>query len=351
MNTQSPKIQAWIFPSDKTCDATSDITDPTRHYDALKPQYYALQDDGTLQQLTSGCNAYSAANIALVKQHSTQQYVTISGNLPGISVLTSSKALTGTFVNTMLSFLQSSGFTGVEIDFEDFAQWSPQQYSAYKAFLVILGNALHSQGYKLMIDGPAISDATYQSYYPQWKWEDFNNIPQVDFLTVMAYDQQNDNGAGTPVAPLSWISNICQWMLSKISDRSRIIVGVNSYGYHAKVGSYTVTKDIYQQSTQLPGFGTATRDASSGEMMWTNAGIFYDYSDSTTLQGKLNVVLQSGIQTVSVWHLGGNQWFPQQIPQPTPQPSPLALTADQIKAIYSVLTPDQIKSIKGAIGS
>lgn len=355
MNTlPTPKIQAWTFPSDKTCDATNDITDPTRHYDALKPQYYALQDDGTLQQLTTGCNAYSAANVTLVKQHSTQQYVTISGNLPEMTVLTSNKALTSTFVSTMLSFLQSSGFTGVEIDFEDFAQWAPQQYSAYKAFLVTLGNALHAQGYKLMIDGPAISDPTYQNYYP-WKWEDFDKIPQVDYLVVMAYDEQNDQGAGTPVSSLSWISSICQWMLSKISDHNRIVVGVNSYGYMGRQGAYTVTKQTYQQSTQLPGFSTATRDASSGEMTWTSGNVFYDYSDSTTLQGKLNAVLQSGIQTVSVWHLGGNQWFPQQAPQPTPtptpQPSALTFTADQVKAIYSTLTPDQIKAIKNAINS
>lgn len=350
----TPKIQAWTFPSDRTCDATSDITDPTRHYDVLKPQFYALQDDGTLQQLTTGCNAYNPVNVALVKQHSIQQYTTVSGNIAGMAALTSSKALTSAFVSTMISFLQSSGFTGIEIDFEDFAQWTPQQYMNYKAFLVTLGNALHAQGYKLMIDGPAISDATYQAYYPQWRWEEFNALP-VDSLVVMAYDEQNDEGAGTPVASLVWIRNICQWMLSKITDHNRIIVGINSYGYHSKLGSYTVTKDTYQQSTQMPGFSTATRDAGSGEMTWTSGNMFYDYSDSATLQGKINVVLSTGINAISVWHLGGGNAFPAQAPQPTPtptpQPSALALTADQVKAIYNVLTPDQISTIKNAISS
>lgn len=349
----TPKIQAWTFPSDRTCDATNDITDPTRHYDALKPQYYALQDDGTLQQQITGCNAYSPANVALAKQHSAQQYTTVSGSIAGMNALTSSKALTSTFVSTMLSFLQTSGFTGVEIDFEDFAQWSPQQYNAYKTFLVALGNALHAQGYKLMIDGPAISDSTYQSYY-QFKYEDMNALP-IDAIVAMAYDQQNDNGAGTPVSSLAWINNICQWMLSKINDHNRIIIGLNSYGYMGRQGAYTVTKQTYQQSSQMPGFSTATRDASSGEMTWTSGNMFYDYSDSTSLNLKLQTVLNSGISNVSIWHLGGGNAFPAQAPQPTPtptpQPSALTLTADQVKTIYNALTPDQINTIKRAISS
>lgn len=351
-NTSNMSIQAWTFPSDKTCDATQDITDSTRHYDVLKPQYYTLQNNGILQLLTAPCNTYSASNVELVKQHSAQQYTTVSGSIAGMDALTSSKALTTAFVNIMLSFLKSSGFTGIEIDFEGFGQWTPQQYSNYKTFLMTLGNALHVQGYKLMIDGPAISDATYQGYYQNWRWEDVNTLP-VDYAVVMAYDEQDDQGAGTPVSSLAWTNNICQWMLSKITDHSKIVVGIPSYGYSGKTGSYSVTKDTYQQSSQLPGFSTATRDPNSGEMTWALNGFSYDYSDATTLQLKLNVVQNAGISSVSVWHLGGNQWFPATQPTPSPVPQPttptLALTSDQIKAIYGILTPDQIATLKSAI--
>jgi Predicted glycosyl hydrolase len=348
-----------MFPSDKSCDASAEIADG-RRIDVLKPQYYNLNDNGTLTKLTTGCNAYSDANVALVKQYSSQQFVTVSGNTAGMNALATNRNLTSAFLSEMYSFLQTSGFTGVELDFEGFGQWTAPQYANYKALIGVIGNALHARKAKLMIDGPAISDSTYQSYF-LWKWEDFNNMLQVDFLTVMAYDEQADGGNGTPVASLSWLGNICQWMLSKIADHSRIIVGINSYGYHGKTGAYAAIKDTYQQSMLLPGFNTAKRDASSGEMTWTANGISYDYSDSTSLNLKLQTVLNSGISSVSVWHLGGNQWFtqiPQPTPTPTPTPSPaptpppasLTLTQDQIKAIVGTLSSDQIATLKSIVG-
>ncbi len=142
--------------------------------------------------------------MALIKQYSTQQFVTISGNTAGMNALATNRNLTSAFLSEMYSFLQSSGFTGIELDFEGFGQWTPQQYANYQSLVKAVGNAMHAIKCKLMIDGPAISDDKYQSYYPNWRWEDFNNMPQVDFLTVMAYDEQADGGNGTPVASLSW---------------------------------------------------------------------------------------------------------------------------------------------------
>lgn len=355
--TQQLTTQAWFYPSNDTCSASAEIADG-RHIDVLKPQYFSLNDDGTLKQLTTGCNAYSAANVALVKQYSTQQYVTISGDTAGMEALATNRNLTSTFLSALYSFLDTSGFTGVELDFEGFGQWTPQQYADYKALVTVVGNAMHAIKCKLMIDAPAISDATYQNYY-QFKYEDFNNIPQVDYIVSMAYDEMYDTGAGTPVASLAWINNICQWMLNKITDHSKIIVGVNSYGYHGAAKSYNITKDTYQQSTQLPGFNTAKRDASSGEMVWAQGGISYDYSDSVSIQGKINAILNNGIQAVSVWHLGGGNKFPQQTPQPTPTPTlvstpqpsttSITLSQDQIKAICSTLSSDQITTIKSIV--
>jgi spore germination protein YaaH len=351
--TSSIITQGWLYP-DKTYDASSTIIN--NGINVLKPQYYNLNDDGTLTQITSGYNAYSAANVALVKQYSSQQYVTVSGNTAGMLALAASQTLTTNFTDTMTAFLKANSFTGIELDFESAGQWDPSQYASYKGLVATIGNALHTKGYKLMVDGPAISDPTYQNYY-SWKWEDFNGLP-VDALVVMGYDEMYDTGAGTPVASLAWLSGICQWMLAKITDHSRIVIGINAYGYHGIKSSYNITRDVYVQSAKFPGFSTATRDVSSGEMTWVNAGIFYDYSDSTSLNMKLQVVQNAGIGAVSVWALPGNQWFSQQAqpvptPQPTPTPAPVAtgitLTPAQLQAIAGVLTPDQIAAIKGAV--
>jgi spore germination protein YaaH len=299
---------AWIYPGPPGCNAANEYKDG-RVIDTLKPQYYKLSASGTLIQLTTanaGCNAYSENNALEIKKYSKSQYVTVAGNLPGMDALVTSQAKMVQAVTTLKTFLDTVKFTGVEIDFEGFSQWTPQQYQGYKNFLTLLGNTLHQNGYKLMIDGPAVS-ANDSSQY-QWRYEDFNALP-VDYIVVMEYDWQYDSGVGTPVAPFAQEKEVTRAVIGEIKDINKIVIGIPSYGYHGRIGGDSITIDTYAQSQTYPGFTTAKRDKLSGEMMFTHAGIFYDYADSQTLNLKRSLIESLGIKNISVWSLGGNQWF------------------------------------------
>lgn len=332
-------IHAWIYPGQPACNAPQEYSDG-RAIAVLKPQYFRLSDSGVLIELDAndpsvGCNGYSVANAADVKKYSAQQFVTISGATTGMDIIGASQSLTNTAIQQLIAFLAANGFTGIELDFEGFGGWTAPNYAHYKAFVTALGSALHSAGYHLMIDGPAIVDTTTQGNF-KWKWEDFNTLP-VDYLVVMAYDRQYDYGSGTPVAPLSWLTSVCNWMKSKVTDSTKIVIGLNSYGYHGATGGYHITIDTYAQSQNMPGFSTAKRDSASMEMMWTNAGISYNYSDSTTLDSKLQTVLSVGITNVSAWHLGGNLWFSKTVPA-VPSQNP-ALPENPILAAFHAAYP------------
>lgn len=333
-----PLVQAWMYPGSPACSAMNEIADG-RAIDVLKPQYYILEDSGVLRQITatSMCNGYSVENVAVIKAHSNQQYVTISGSITGIQALSSSTILASNFATTLITFLHMTNFTGVEMDIEGSGGWSQRQYTTYKAVITSLGNALHAAGFKLMIDGPVIFNNQYQNYYPFWHWEDFNSVP-VDYLVTMCYDLQYDDGAGTPVAPLSTITSCCQWMRARVTDHNRIVIGLNSYGYHGQAGSSVVIADTYQQSTKYPGFATATRDRSSGEMMWEDAGISYDYSDAITITGKVQAVVDTGLTNVSIWHLGGNQWINRQAIT-APMQTPAGTLADPTLTAFNAAYP------------
>jgi Predicted glycosyl hydrolase len=301
-------VMAWIYPGPPACNAANEYKDG-RVIDTLKPQYYTLSASGTLIQLTTetdGCNAYSQGNALEIKKYSIHQYVTVSGNIPGMDALVTSQAKMDQAVTTLKTFLDTVKFSGVEIDFEGFPQWTPQQYQGYKNFLMQLGNTLHQNGYKLMIDGPAVI-ANDSSQY-QWRYEDFNTLP-VDYIVVMEYDWQYDFGIGTPVAPLAQEKDVTREIIGKITDINKIVIGIPSYGYHGRIGGDSITIDTNAQSQTYPGYTTAKRDNASAEMMFTNAGIFYDYADSQTLNIKRSLIENLGIKNISVWHLGGNQWF------------------------------------------
>jgi len=314
----------------------TEITDG-RHIDVLKPEYFHLDSSGLLTQLTAagGCNGYSEENARLVKAHAAQQFVTVSGDISGMVALASNKSRMASFTTTLMTFLKQVQFTGVELDIEGFAAWTAVQYAEYKMVVTQVGTALHTAGFQLMIDVPAIPDTTYQGYY-RLKYEDFELLP-VDYMTVMCYDFMYDTGAGTPVAPISSIIACCQWIQSKITDHTRLVIGINSYGYHGAVGGYTITEDTYEESCAYAGFSTAVRDTGSSEMMWTKNGVAYIYSDPTTLATKIQAIESSGLSAVSIWHVGGKNPWPIQIAMPV-SPSVSAPT-DHLLAAFDTKYP------------
>jgi spore germination protein YaaH len=297
--------QAWIYPGDPACNAANEYSDG-RQIDTLKPEYYTVQTGGTLRQRTvavDGCNAYSAANAADVKAHSNHQYVTVSGDIANTHKLLASASLQSSAITTLTNFAVSSGFTGVELDWEGFGDWTVADYANYKKFVNALQTSLHAKGKLLMIDAPAISDPTYQGYF-LFKYEDFTNI---DYVAIMAYDYEYDYGVGAPVAPLAWVENIINWAKARL-DVNKIIIGIPAYGYHGTLGSYDINIDTYAQSASYPGFSSRTVNADSEES-WIVGNTYYVDQAASGLNLKKSLIESMGIKNVSIWHLGGNQWF------------------------------------------
>lgn len=298
-------IQAWVYPGNPSCNAQNEYSDG-RLIHTLKPEYYTVLSDGTLRLKTvavDGCNAYSASNASSIKEHSQQQFVTVSGGISNIRKLFSSNSLQNSAITTLVNFAVQIGFTGIELDWEGFGDWTATDYSNYKNFVTSLQNSLHEKGKLLMIDAPAISDATYQGYF-NFKYEDFTHI---DYVAIMAYDFQYDFGVGEPVAPDFWITNVVKWAKNKL-PLDKIIIGVASYGYHGVVGSYDVLIDTYSQSSTYSGFSTRKINA-DGEGAWIKDGIYYSVQEVSTIDSKMELLESLGVKSISFWHLGGNQWF------------------------------------------
>lgn len=285
---------AWIYP--EAPNIPTELADGRKIY-ALKPEFLRVNPDGTLRQINASPtspNGYSTSNVALYKKYSTEQYITVSGDNVGTEIAMSST----TTISTIVDLVVSTGFTGVELDWEGFAQWTAAYYSQYKTFIANLKNALAVQGKKLMIDGPAIMNATYQGYY-YFKYEEIG--PLVDWVVMMVYDNEYDFGVGASIQPESWSNNAMAWLKSKTSNG---IVGVPSYGYKGTLGSYIVTIGSSKTMTQA----NPDRNA-DGELTQTVGTTFYDWADKQTMQTRLLRVQNAGFNRLSVWSLGNNPWF------------------------------------------
>lgn len=302
------EVMAWLYPGAPACLASTEISDG-RKINVLKAEYFTVTDTGALTLLpeaVAGCNGYSEKNIALLKQFSTSQYVTVSANFAGAMELFL-KGNTSEAVNTLVSFTTTHQLTGVELDYEDFGSWSGEQYTLYKEFVTLLGEELHAHGKKLIIDGPAISSSVEEGWFV-WRYQDFTALP-VDQIVVMAYDHQYDEGVGSAISPFAWMENVISWTLKKYPDKSKIVVGLPSYGYRGVEGTQKVIIETHEQIAKENGFSTATRDPLSGEMTWLTGTTRFFYQDGESLRQKQVLVEKLGIPSISIWHLGGNLWF------------------------------------------
>jgi spore germination protein YaaH len=303
------RTMAWIYPGNPACGANAEIADG-RKIHTLKAEFFTISG-GFLTLLDTSntrCNGYSPAYISLLKQYSTEQYATISSASVNdmASFFSVALAASSTEIDTLVNFVVDNNITGIELDFEDFSSWTQTDYSNYKTFVKKLGDALHAKGKKLMLDAPAVSNDTEEKWF-LWRYSDFVNLP-VDHMVIMAYDYQYDHGAGAPVAPLDWLKNVVTWTSTKY-PKEKLTIGLPSYGYQGTLGSYRMTILTYEQIRKKTGFNTATRDPRSGEMTWRSGTTVYFYQDSQSLKQKRDLVASLGIKSISIWHLGGNQWF------------------------------------------
>ena len=302
------ETQAWIYPGETTCGLERQL--PTISVTTLKPEYFAIGPDGTLVLLTAeshGCNGFSEKNLALLKENSKAQYITISGRYDSMVLLFSSIENQETQIKTLVDFVLANDVAGIEIDFEDFGTWSARDYRDYLGFITRLGTELQAVQKKLLVAGPPISSEIEAGYY-EWKYADFAELP-VDQLVVMAYDYQADHGAGSPVAPIDWTLAIYEQVVAAGIAPEKIVMGIPAYGYVGKTGEFAMELVTYKQASEHPLFSRAIRDNSSFEMIAENDEITLIYQDRTTLQKKRDVLISAGSLAVSVWHLGNNSWF------------------------------------------
>lgn len=299
---------AWIYPGEPACDALAEAKE--RDIDILKPEYFLVTTGGKLEKMTEelyGCNGYSKANVATVRATSEEQYVMVSSSYAEDMRLFLEKDVSaGTHIATLVEFVEKEEFEGVELDFEDYGGWTPEVYGLYKQFLQRLGEKLHAKGKKLMVDVPAVSNEIEENWYVL-RLADMALLP-VDYLVVMAYDYQYDHGVGEPIAPLDWITEVANFTLSRYPERTKIVMGIPAYGYKGR-GATNIQIMTRDQLATMPGYSTAERDTASGEMTWRTGKSTFVYQDEVSLRMKREVILEAGISSVSVWHLGGNSWF------------------------------------------
>lgn len=306
-DTNSSLMMAWLYPGSPACGALDEAQ--VYGFDVLKPEYFIIKDGGILELMTTdlyGCNGYSEMEIAKVRNLSKQQFVTISSSYQvDMDKFLQKDELNSQYTRQLVQFVLDNKLTGVEVDFEDFGGWSAETTKRYLNFVNRLGTALHQNGKQLMVDLPPVSNKTEEGWY-KFKLTDFNDLP-VDYIVIMAYDYQFDHGAGNPVAPLGWLTEVVNYTRGQVNDDNKIVIGLPSYGYAGDIGANRMNILTYEQALKNPLFAKVGRDTTSGELIARNGNDVLVVQDTESLNRKIETVRQAGINKISIWHLGGNK--------------------------------------------
>jgi hypothetical protein len=317
------QVQEWLYPGragSVTCSAPAEYADGRVQNGVLKAEYIDIDSSGNPYTLSASnaayaCNGYSAANAADVKAHSAQQYVTVSlADLPSEEALTGSPAKRAAAISTITDFVKSIGFTGADVDFENYWSWVGNDQANYYSFLTELATGLHANGLKLQVEGPP--DTTTGFNYGTVLADG------VDQVVMMAYDDEYQSPVGSTClafSPYAWMQDLLTSALAQIpaARQYQFVAGLPSEAYTATAKCQTIVgNQTVSDMATAPGYSTdpaviaSRRDPGSGEIRWSSGGAFYDYVDQTALDSKLQLARKLGITNISVWALGGgNAWF------------------------------------------
>lgn len=332
----------WLYP-DSTIDATNHVASGQFH--TLSALWYEIGSSlGSVSTVVastgsklwkrditgSGSNwYYTAARAETMRRYSVEQYVNVtSGSNTDCDTIFASASNRAAAITELVNFCVTNYFTGVDLDLEIFSIGglgaTVGQYNNFKTFCRELGAALHAKGKKLRLDCPAIWNSSTSVTANEWtnrnstnyytfKYEDFENFPEVDSLVIMAYDYYTDNGlafdANASIAPLEWMKDTYKFIRTKITNVDRLIAGIPNYGIYGNQGAYSATQQSYYQMKSRTGYSTATRHAASGEMKFTDTAPTPDvdnyYCDETTLDLKRAAALSCGLTRHCIWSLDG----------------------------------------------
>eukprot|EP00126_Sphaerothecum_destruens_P008026 Sdes_comp20064_c0_seq1m12952 len=126
-------------------------------------------------------------------------------------------------ISIITSLCRKHSLDGIvlELYFHLISQQLSQLREGLVRFINLLGDSLHMQSQQLILAvAPASSGFASQ---------DFKDLDQVDYFSVMTYDYSNPSRPG-PNSPYVWMKENIELVAPDLSSRSKILMGLNFYG-------------------------------------------------------------------------------------------------------------------------
>jgi len=317
-------LETFIYPGEPA-DGVPNVTPVVQviqdnNIRIVKPEYLRINENGRVKTMTEkafGVNGYTAVNALQLKNLTDEQWLVVSGAYGrGVSVMLKNQKLINQAVIEIVTSVQTIGFTGVELDIEQFSLFHAGDFNTYVSFVNMIAQKLHDLNLKIAIDLPCVDP----SRKDVWKNSRFVNI--VDKMVYMCYDGQYDGDLA--IASPSLVANSISWMKTDLGSQfaEKACLGVPSYAYSKFQGNITIlTRQqliniLNSLNVDLIGLDDP-RDSNDplfttlgSEKMFKANNVTYVTTTVASMNYIKNLFSQNGGNKLAVWHCAGsNPWF------------------------------------------
>ena len=247
----------------------------------------------------------------------------------GMAALLADPTTRSAHVATIVDFVTTGGFAGIDIDYEKFAfsdgrdTWETTRPN-WVSFIEELGARLHEDGRTLAVSIPPIYDGGRTESSGFWVYDYAAISNHVDQIRIMAYDFSVDEPG--PIAPLDFVRNSVRAAKDVVDDDSKLILGVGTYGRNWLVATAgTCPADAAGAVTNITQGNVADliakrgvtplRSAANGESSFAYDVVFegsttctqtrqVNYIDALGTAERIDIARTERLGGVSLWALG-----------------------------------------------
>ncbi|OGG49680.1 hypothetical protein A2763_03295 [Candidatus Kaiserbacteria bacterium RIFCSPHIGHO2_01_FULL_54_36] len=359
---ESFEVTGWI-PYWRVATGTADTLPHLDLLTEVNPFIYTLRGDATL--LFNGSTTDAAIWLSFNAQAKAKGVRVIptlmSGDREVMHNVLSDQILRTTLIDQISTLVNEKGYDGIDIDFE-FKHAKTKDY--FSLFLKELKQRLGTKLLMCTIESRIPNeDRYYGTSVPQDAGIFSNDLPEInkycDRVRIMAYDQQGidrklkaeveaTGELHAPVADPRWVEKVVN-LMSKDIDKSKILIGVPTYGYEYSVTTYANNEHVYTILWPFnPGYALPIAEVrgitpvrnSAGEMYFTyfsdlptstpvslvsgnlaaaaasqiatqqNSNLTYrllDWPDAQSIQQKIDLAKRLGVRGISIFKFDGGQ--------------------------------------------
>ncbi len=321
-------ISVWMPYWNMTAAATSAL-DHAAQIDTASPFWYAVSAAGAVTR-DPGAGSASLVEALRARGVAVVPTVTESPGLNAFDHLLASTARRAALVGALVQVARESGYSGLDLDFEQFAV-DPQDDGeaagvAARSYPLLIGElcaALHAIGRTCTVTVMPRTSAAHvlwRGRLATWVY-DYRALARVaDTIRIMAYDDHARRGPAGPVAPLGWVERVISFARTQIPAH-KVELGLAAYGW--LWGPHGVTAFSAAQAPSIAAAGGAAPQWSGaaaepsfsyGRASDRTVG-WYESARADLVRARLaaaagfrGVVLwAAGDETPAFWSLGASQ--------------------------------------------